>query len=643
MKTNNKPTLLLIGEASSITAEITGILCPDFTVRLLPSNEVNGNDVEDIACCICVDCPDKIDPVVFRRIKSNVTDKSGVLVLLASGFENPGHAEFFHFIGACAEREPDNISLKPTNIVDEIVKKREPDSISLKLHVFPHYLTRGIPEMIEIERAVKANLVFCEGFSDISDNVFMKDMDGNPLAYERVYGTKGRVIVLAVRCPEGLSEPERGILSNLHLLQHMAENIEQRFCENITQEIPFRKDILMEEPNDVCRWNTLFNEDKTDITYTHSAIFLPGSPEFCKERIKVWSKRSDEERMKVWSKRCDEEFTKERLEQSLMSVEIRNTDFCPQNCYYCYNRRDMDVKYIRTSLPKELHVSLEKDLIKMRNVIGHNFFVRYTGTGEPLSHPRTLPSLLSFERTGIPVALITNGELLSVGEASELGYDGTYVRFSVDASNAQSYAVIRRCNIDVFEKIKNNIAAVTRGRCFVGATFLVCRENFEQIFDFCRLMKSLGVHAVWIRSTDNCDYFSDEEMRHIEMDINRALTLIDKSFIVVANQFKIYRSTSLLHYKYDTVRCWSGHTKAFIQPDGNVIICLSRPDYIIGNLQEQDFSQIWGGERHLRFLKDTDVTTCSQCIESRYNSAVDFLFRNCNRTVSKGTRELVTK
>jgi MoaA/NifB/PqqE/SkfB family radical SAM enzyme len=606
----NKPVLLLIGEVSPVTSEIAEILRSDFTVRLLSPDEPGCNDIEHFTYCVCAVNFDKIDSAIFRKIQSNVIDKSGILLILEHGFEDFGLSEFFRFIGAKT--------------------KQEPDCTALKLHVFPHYLTRGIPETVEIDRAVRANLRFCDNFSKISDNVFVEDMDANPLGYERVYGTKGRVIVLAIRRSNGLSELEKGVLSNLCLLQYMAENIDECFCEDITQEIPFRKDVLMEKPDDICRWNTLFNEDKSDITYTHSAIFLPGSPEFCRERITIRSKQGDGE------------YSREQLEQSFIGVEIRNTDFCTQNCFYCYNRREMDVKYVRTSLPKELHVLLEKDLIKMKKAIEHRFFVRYTGTGEPLNHPETLHSLLAFERNGIPTALITNGELLSIEEASELGHNGSCVRFSVDASNEQTYSAIRRCNINVFEKIKNNIAAVARGKCFVGTTFLVCRENFGQIFDFCNLMKSLGVNAVWIRSTDGCDYFPDVEMKQIEIDIERALTLIDKNFIVVANQFKIYRTISLLHYKYDTVRCWAGHTKAFIQPGGDVIICLSRPDYVIGNLHEQNFSEIWGGERHLHFLKYTDVTTCSQCIESRYNSAVDFLFRNCSQPIYKGTRKLAT-
>jgi len=606
----DKPKLLVIAETSQAVSEIIEILYPNFAIRLLSPNKVNCADVEDLAYCLCVASLTKINTSVFNCIKSNVTSGKGVFFILEPGFIGSDSIEFFSFVRAKAVRETD---VSP-----------------LKLHIFPHYLTRGISEIVEINKAVKVELEFLNGFSKISDNVFIEDMESNPLAYEHVYKGNGRVIILAIQSLGVLSELEKGVFSNLHLLQNITVNVEHSFSQEISQEIPFRKNVLMEIQGDVCRWNTLFNDDKTDIIYTHSTVFLPGSPEFCKERLRGWSKQHDKG------------YTKERLEQSFMGVEIRNTDFCPQNCYYCYNRRDRDVKYTRTFLSENQHILLEKDLLKMKEIIGHNFFIRYTGPGEPLNHPRTLPSLLKFEQAGISTALITNGELLSADNASVLGSNGTYVRFSVDASNAQSYAAIRQCGTDVFNKIINNIAQITKSKCFVGATFLVCKENYKQIFDFCNLMKSLGVNTVWIRPTDGCDKFLIDEIGQIEEDMARALTLIDENFFVMVNQFKISHNIPLRTYKNDIIRCWSGHTKAFIQPTGDVIICLSRPDFIIGNIKEQSFSQIWGGERHLQFFKDNYLTSCSQCVESRYNNSADYLVRNNDKIIYKGTRVLET-
>ena len=606
MKRN--PKLLLISDGSSSSKLIAGLLRDDFDVEALPPEAIGCACVKNASFFVANAPLNELNPDAARQLQAGITEDNSVLLVMHKALAGVcGHMR--DFIGAGFGE-----------------KLRIP---KLKLHVSPHYLTRGIPEMAEIDNAERGILTFTDSFSAISDNAFIEDSDSGIAAFERVYGLKGRVVVLAAGQCDGLSSVESRILGNLRLIKHTAENIDDNFTPDISHALAFHEDGIMEKHGDICRWNTLFCEENSDSTYTHSAVFLPGSPEFCGKNISAWAGGSDPG------------YDRERLWQSLTAVEIRNTDFCQQDCYYCYNRRDMDIKYVRTSLEEELHAALEEDLLSMRTDGSLNFFVRYTGTGEPLTHPRTIQSLLAFESEGIPTALITNGEALDAVSAKRLGEICSFVRFSVDASAGHTYSAIRNCPADVFDRVCENISFVANGgKCFAGVTFLVCRENWKEIYSFCVLMKSLGVRAVWIRSTDGCDPFSDREMAQIDSDIRKAIQLTDDRFVVTANQFHIYRKLSLLHYKYDNIRCWAAHTKAFVQPGGDVIICLSRPDYIIGNLHEQRFRDIWGGEAHLRFLYETGIKNCSQCIESRYNSAVDFLARNHTETIFKGSRGL---
>jgi hypothetical protein len=77
----NKPALLLIGEVSPITSEIAEILRSDFTVRLLSPDEPSCNDIKHFTYCVCAVNFDKIDSAIFRKIQSNVIDKSGILLI----------------------------------------------------------------------------------------------------------------------------------------------------------------------------------------------------------------------------------------------------------------------------------------------------------------------------------------------------------------------------------------------------------------------------------------------------------------------------------------------------------------------------------------------------------------------------------
>lgn len=600
------PALLLIAQEPARAYKIESVLSDSFTVTRATPQGVTRMEIENAGYYVFADSILEMQAQALDSIRERVQNGNCLLLLMGKALEYPDDENFFAFCGAKLENE------------DE----RPP----FHVRIFPHYLTRGLPEEYHLGGCAAINARFHPGFSAHADNVFMRDTGDRILSYEKVYGLKGRVVVIALRSLCGLSPVEESILRNLRLLQCTAENVDSSFQSGITGIIPFRKDAVMEQTDDICRWNTLFTEDRKSSAYTHSSVFLPGSPEFSQKRIAVWIKPENGR------------ITREKLLESFLSVEIRNTDFCPQNCYYCYNRRDMDIRYERTALPEEAHRALEKDLLDMKNRIGHAFSVRYTGAGEPLNHARTLPSLLGFEKAGIPTILVTNGELMDENGAETLGKSASYVRFSVDAAEPGTYASIRRCGAGAFDMVMGNIARVASGGCFVGATFLVCRENFRQIHAFCEKMKALGVRAVWIRSTDSCDPFADDEMALIQSEIERSKTLCSENFRVMADQFIIYRKVSLLHYKYDDSRCWSCFTKAFIQPNGNVIACLSRPDFKLGSILEQPFSDIWGGERHIRFLRETDFSACSQCIEARYNSAVDFLARNSDQIIYKGTR-----
>jgi MoaA/NifB/PqqE/SkfB family radical SAM enzyme len=301
----------------------------------------------------------------------------------------------------------------------------------------------------------------------------------------------------------------------------------------------------------------------------------------------------------------------------------------------------MDPAYKRTSIFEALHRELEYDLIDLRTNHNSSFMIRYTGSGEPLMHKRTLPSLIAFEQVGIPTALITNGSILTKESATELGRHGTFVRFSIDAANANTYANIRRCSEDKFDMVFTAIETINRtGTTLVAVTFLICRENFTQIFEFCTLMKRAGVQIIWLRSLNDPDEFSESEIIRIKEDIRRVEALNDRHFYVFALQFWIYRKINTLHYRYDDTRCWSRFTKAVIQPNGDVISCLSHKDFIFGNINDTPFSKIWGEKRHIAFIRSGSKSACSACIESRFNNSLEFMYLHYDHGVVKVQRKL---
>jgi MoaA/NifB/PqqE/SkfB family radical SAM enzyme len=525
------------------------------------------------------------------EIMDAVKERNAVLVIYYNAFQYPADADFHSFAG-----------VRKTGV-------SEPESDTIR--VFPHYLSRGLEEKEEVHGS---RLIY-DAYGELgnSDNIFVRTSGGAPLAFEKVYGKKGRVIgILFGQTKPPLTKVETRIFKNLKYLLHTGENIDKSFCSRLAQSIPFIKGELLEKHSLVGRWNTLATENGQEAIYTHSSVFLPLSPGHYYKKMAVWADGSTDK------------ITKEKLFGSLLSVEIRAEDNCNMDCYYCYNRKSLDIHYKRTSLPEDVHIRLEHDLIAMR-AKSDAFAVRYTGAGEPLCHKRTIPSIMAFEKAGIPTCLITNGTNMSPEQARELSTHATYIRFSVDAIRRETYTKIRRCSPAAFDTLIRNLKSMDQSAMLTGATFLVCKENFREIYSFCETMKALGVKVVWIRSTNDPDPFIREEMADIHEQIEHAQQLTDNRFFVFSEQFHIFRTASALHYRYGNIPCWSAYTKAFIQPNGDVVICLSHKEYVIGNIHRQSFSAIWGGERHIRFLRQTDFSRCSQCIESRYNCAINFM------------------
>lgn len=541
-----------------------------------------------------------------------VCEKGSTIIMLHDSALYPQYESFFSCVG---------------------VHYRKHFSASIfKVRVFPHFLTRGLNE-IEL---VEDKTYDFDSDNNITpfDNVFLRMEDGYPLGYERLYGKKGRIFYLALGYSLGMRESPviEKILKNLYLLSFpFGDSIDAHFHQEKTLLYSFQADHVTEPISEVARWNTLYDKKNNESVYSHSALSLPLTPEFYQKKVEIWRNASDKH---------DE--IKNLLSKSLTSVEIRNTDFCNQDCYYCYNRKSLEIGYEKTLISPEIHLKLENDLLKHRQN-GHLFAVRYTGAGDPLCYNRTIESIVRFEKEGIPTCLITNGMGMRIDEAFSLGENSTMIRFSLDAASAEVYAQIRRLPESSYYKVLDNLRAIIKSRdcanrkgyMLVGVTFLVCQENYKQIFEFCQLMAEIGVDVVWIRSVNDMPLFSEKEIELINTEIEKAKRLNNNEFFVFSIQFHIFRRFLALHYRYGSEKCWSSFTKAFVLPNGNVTICLSHKELSLGNIYSNSFFDIWGGERHINFIMSQEWTHCSQCIESRFNVQLQFLSNHKGNSLFK--------
>lgn len=374
---------------------------------------------------------------------------------------------------------------------------------------------------------------------------------------------------------------------------------------------------VTEPLSEVGRWNALMSAGG-DLIYSQSAIFFPLDPACYADRLHAW-RNIDPATL------SDMELTA-LLDRMLISVEIRPTNRCNSACYFCFSAHE-DAKNSAT-LPESILESLIDDLARRGRQ--HPLTVRFCGGGEPTCHPGTVAAVEFLEQSGVPTNLITNGIALSDRDTQMLGTHATMVRFSLDAAQAETYQ--RSHGVPSYQRVLQNLRSLIevrnasgRTECsFIGATFLITRDNSSEILPFAEQMKALGVDLIWLKAVTPGPEFSDDEADNINRQLALAESLSDERFFVSATRFRVMRKAPDL-YRHDGLFCWSCVMKAFVLANGDVCLCLSHKDEVLGNLHQQPFADIWGGPRHRHLLRMHYWKACGVCLEARFNKSLGFL------------------
>ncbi len=181
-----------------------------------------------------------------------------------------------------------------------------------------------------------------------------------------------------------------------------------------------------------------------------------------------------------------------------VAVRIKPTNRCNHACQYCCFRTG--------GLPMSAGMRERDELPEgvMREIIGDLVTmgvraVTFSGGGEPLLYRPLAWAVETLARSGVRVGVLTNGSRLEGTVARVLAEHATWVRISMDAASARTYAAIRGVSPREFTRVCRNIerfAALSSRRCELGVNLVVTRENHHEVGPFLTLMKGLGVTHV---------------------------------------------------------------------------------------------------------------------------------------------------
>jgi MoaA/NifB/PqqE/SkfB family radical SAM enzyme len=261
--------------------------------------------------------------------------------------------------------------------------------------------------------------------------------------------------------------------------------------------------------------------------------------------------------------------------------------------------------------------------------------IRFTGGGEPFMHPKIMKLIEYTKLKGLICCLTTNFSLLNkeqVGDLIKLEVDELGI--SLWASNKGTYHKTHPGVLaDTFDKIKENLMILTnekKDKPFVTLCNVICNLNYlevEEMFRFACQMKVDGIYFTLIDTLGGTDsLLLDEKQRK---EVLRQTGVIKKIWQSLTEQKRIkldyfegfisrLKSDGSLVGDYDnerinTIPCYVGWIFARILADGGVCPCCRGVKKPQGNINEQNFKDIWLSQNYdefrvrAKYLPKTDL------------------------------------
>lgn len=304
------------------------------------------------------------------------------------------------------------------------------------------------------------------------------------------------------------------------------------------------------------------------------------------------------------------------------------SDLCNQDCHFCSYR--MADGFSAEQFPEGgnrnparfIPTAKALEILDDCALIGCNA-IEFTGGGEPTVHPEFWRILAHAQGLGLETGLVTNGTRLTMRpELDRLAW----LRVSLDAARAGTYEATRRSPL--FDRVVRTIQEIgeLKGGPYIGAGFVVTRENYREIIAATALVKGAGLSYIRLSAMFSHRGAAYYDGITVEIDKQRAAAreFADERFKVV-DLFSA-RVEDLRQQAPDYAFCGEQQFVLYIGGDQKVYRCCTT-SYTrhgeIGDLREQRFIKWLTTTRRYDF----DARSCHHCQFNDKNRLINALVR----------------
>lgn len=313
-----------------------------------------------------------------------------------------------------------------------------------------------------------------------------------------------------------------------------------------------------------------------------------------------------------------------------IAVEYHWCATCNYNCVHCsYAQRRKSNK----CLSQEVVSKSVDDLIKLGVKA-----VYFSGGGEPTTYKNWDLYAQKFLDSDIETALITNSILLKENNYEMLN-EFNYIAVSVYSTDENQYNKITGSNCFKKQFELPKLLKTNQTDLIIGARCVINSINYQNIFNiYTKAIESGFDYIIFIPAIDyekNQIDLNQEQKECVLEQIEKCIDKINPEntnlLNIKKNQIRHYQTT----YTDKISNCSSCssnmiRSNAFINYDGNVYLCqplIGNEEYAIGNLNDNNFSDIWNSKKHLEILDKLNYRfkngNCENCRAISYNIIIN--------------------
>lgn len=345
-------------------------------------------------------------------------------------------------------------------------------------------------------------------------------------------------------------------------------------------------------------------------------------------------------------------------------IHITPTNLCNLRCKMCGqwgetgNYHNKDTGLLRETINIEEFENLIDDVAEFSPTI-------FLTGGEPFFYKDIIRLIKYIKQKNLICWIITNGTLLEnyADDIVKLGVDVLYV--SIDGPK-HAHNEIRGIN-NGYQKISSGVKKIintkeklNKQRPLLCQVFTITDHSSPYLKNITETTEELGFdmllikHPYFNNTKTGKDYetmmkrvfqchapswqgWTNDETKidthALQMDISRLLTKKHKFKLAFFPAIKVsdipqyYSTTQDIFYngsksRKKVKRCIAPWTQTMIYPNGDLVFCNDNPDYIIGNIKTERFSEIWNNDKSRKFrkfIKNNVLPICSRCCGLYYH------------------------